>query len=296
MHLISILDFEDRIGRIVERSIELKSTEHNEDLRGKSLAMIFEKKSTRTRVSFEVAMTQLGGHALFLSSEQMQIGRGETIEDTARVLSRFVDGIVYRAYSHELMKKLAENSSVPVINALDDLEHPCQIIADLVTIKEKKRELKGLKLAYVGDGNNVCNSLMLACPIVGMDISVGCPKGCEPSMLSVSEKLAKKYGTSVTIFEDPKRAVENADVIYTDVWISMGMEKGDRETIFKPYQVNRELAGYAKEDYIFMHCLPAHRGLEVTGEIIDDPKHSVVFDEAENRLHVQKTILLELLK
>jgi ornithine carbamoyltransferase len=247
-------------------------------------------------VSFEVAMTQLGGHALYLSPEQMQLGRGETVEDTARVLSRFVDGIMYRAYSHEMMVKLASSSSVPVINALDDVEHPCQIVADLMTIKERKGKLKGLKLAYVGDGNNVCNSLILGAPIVGMNVAVGCPKDYEPSMLERARDLAGKYGTRVEVFEDPAKAVEGADAVYTDVWVSMGMEKEReaRERTFMPYQVNDALVRNAKKDFVFLHCLPAHRGLEVASEVIDGD-HSVVFDEAENRLHAQKAILLELL-
>ncbi len=297
MHLLSILDVEDKLEELVDKGIAIKGRRYSEELKGKSLAMIFEKSSTRTRVSFEVAMTQLGGHALYLSPDQMQLGRGETVEDTAKVLSRFVDGIVYRAFSHEMMVKLASNSTVPVINALDDLEHPCQIVADLMTIKEKKGKLKGLKLAYVGDGNNVCNSLLLAAPIVGMDIAVGCPKGYEPGMLEKARELAKEREHSkVEVFEDPKKAIEGADVIYTDVWVSMGMEeeKGEREKLFMPYQVNNALVKNAKEDFIFLHCLPAHRGLEVAHEVIDG-EHSVVFDEAENRLHAQKAILLELM-
>jgi len=297
MHLLSILDIEDRLGGLVDKAIELKPIRYSEELKGKSLAMIFEKSSTRTRVSFEVAMTQLGGHALHLSADQLQLGRGESVEDTAKVLSRFVDAIMYRAYSHEMMVKLASSSTVPVINALDDMEHPCQIVADLMTIKEKKGRLKGLKLAYLGDGNNVCNSLILAAPIAGMDIAVGCPEGYEPTMLEKSRELAKKYGTSVEVFNDPVKAAESADVIYTDVWVSMGMEKEreEREKLFLPYQVNSALVQNAKDDFIFLHCLPAHRGLEVTSEVIDG-EHSVVFDEAENRLHAQKAILLELLR
>jgi ornithine carbamoyltransferase len=296
MHLLSILDIEDRLGEIIDRGIALKGRRYSEELKGKSLAMIFEKSSTRTRVSFEVAMTQLGGHALYMSPDQMQLGRGETVEDTAKVLSRFVDGIMYRAYSHEMMAKLAANSSVPVINALDDIEHPCQIVADLMTIKEKKGRLKGLKIAYVGDGNNVCNSIILAAPIVGMDAAVGCPRGYEPSMLDKAKELAVKYGTKVEVFEDPEKAVEGADAIYTDVWVSMGMEKEReaRERLFMPYQVNNALVRNAKKDFLFLHCLPAHRGLEVASEVIDG-EHSVVFDEAENRLHAQKAILLGLL-
>jgi ornithine carbamoyltransferase len=291
------MDIEDRLEGLVDRAIELKHTRYSEELKGKSLAMIFEKSSTRTRVSFEVAMTQLGGHALYLSPDQLQLGRGETVEDTAKVLSRFVDAIMYRAYSHEAMVKLASNSTVPVINALDDIEHPCQIVADLMTIKERKGRLKGLKLAYLGDGNNVCNSLILAAPIAGMDMAVGCPEGYEPIMLKKSRELAKRYRTSVEVFKDPMKAVENADIIYTDVWVSMGMEKEreEREKLFLPYQVNSALVKNAKDDFIFLHCLPAHRGLEVASEVIDG-EHSVVFDEAENRLHAQKAILLELLR
>lgn len=296
MHLLSIMDIEYRLGEIIDRGIALKGRRYSEELKGKSLAMIFEKSSTRTRVSFEVAMTQLGGHALYMSPDQMQLGRGETVEDTAKVLSRFVDGIMYRAYSHEMMAKLAADSSVPVINALDDIEHPCQIVADLMTIKEKKGRLKGLKIAYVGDGNNVCNSIILAAPIVGMDAAVGCPRGYEPSMLEKARELAVKYGTKVEVFEDPEKAVEDADAVYTDVWVSMGMEKEReaRERLFMLYQVNSALVRNAKNDFLFLHCLPAHRGLEVASEVIDG-EHSVVFDEAENRLHAQKAILLELL-
>lgn len=296
MHLLSIMDMEDRLEGLIDHGIALKGSKYSEELKGKSLAMIFEKSSTRTRVSFEVAMTQLGGHALYMSPEQMQLGRGETVEDTAKVLSRFVDGIMYRAYSHEMMAKLAANSSVPVINALDDVEHPCQIVADLMTIKEKKGRLRGLKIAYVGDGNNVCNSIILAAPIVGMDAAVGCPRGYEPSMLEKAKELAGKYGTKMEVFEDPKKAVEGADAVYTDVWVSMGMEKEreTRERLFMPYQVNNALVRSAKKDFLFLHCLPAHRGLEVASEVIDGD-HSVVFDEAENRLHAQKAILLELL-
>ena len=293
MHLLSMLDVRDDLDDLIDRGIEIKKTKYSEELKGMSLAMIFEKSSTRTRVSFEVAMTQLGGHALYLSPQQLQIGRGETIDDTAKVLSRFVDGIMYRSFSHETMQKLAENSDVPVINALDDIEHPCQIIADLMTIKEKKGDLRGLKLAYVGDGNNVCNSLILGCQMVGMDISVGCPEGFEPSML----EKARELGGNIEVFSDPAEAVRGANVIYTDVWISMGMEgeREKREKIFMDYQVNEALVKNAKSDYMFMHCLPAHRGYEVSSGVMDDPVHSVVFDEAENRLHAQKAILVELL-
>ncbi len=303
--LISIVDIKEELPEIIDLALEMKrrqkmgEREMQQVLKNRSLAMIFEKPSTRTRVSFEVAMTQLGGHALYLSPRDMQLGRGETIADTAKVLSRYVDAIVYRAYKHEMMMELAENATVPVINALDDLEHPCQIVADLMTIKEKKGELAGLKLAYVGDGNNVANSLMLGAAIMGMDFYIACPEGYEPNkdLTGLAKKIANETGAKVVITHDPVEAVKNADVVYTDVWVSMGdeAEKEKRMKIFKPYQVNEELVKNAKSNYIFMHCLPAHRGLEVTAEVIDS-RNSVVFDEAENRLHAQKAILARIIK
>ena len=300
--VISILDVEKDLMALLEFSQSLKNRslagEISEPLKGKSLAMIFEKPSTRTRVSFEVAMTELGGHALYLSTTDLQLGRGETIADTARVLSRYVDGIAYRAFRHQDMLELARHSTVPVINALDDLEHPCQILADLLTIKERKSELKGLKVAYVGDGNNVCNSLMLGCAILGMRISVGCPEGYEPDggMTKSAKDRALKTGGAIEIIDDPLAAVKGADVVYTDVWVSMGAEKQKRkrEKVFRGYQVNANLVSEAKGDCIVMHCLPAHRGLEITDEVIDGP-HSVVYDQAENRLHAQKAVLVQLL-
>ncbi len=301
--LISIVDIKDELEEIIDLGLEMKRrqrmVEVYEPLKDKSMAMIFEKPSTRTRVSFEVAMTQLGGHALYLSPRDMQLGRGETIADTARVLSRYVDAIVYRAYKHENVVELAENASVPVINALDDLEHPCQIVADLMTIKEKKGGFRGLKLAYVGDGNNVAHSLMLGAAIVGMNFYIACPEGYEPKKDIVGEarKIANETGAKIVITHDPVEAVKDADVIYTDVWVSMGdeAEKEIRLKVFKPYQVNEELVRHAKSNYIFMHCLPAHRGYEVTDDVIDS-RNSVVFDEAENRLHAQKAILVRLIK
>jgi len=301
--LISIVDIKDELKEIIELGIELKMKQRMgeifEPLKNKSMAMIFEKPSTRTRVSFEVAMTQLGGHALYLSPRDMQLGRGETIADTAKVLSRYVDIIIYRAYKHVMMLELARNATVPVINALDDVEHPCQIVADLMTIREKKGEFRGLKLAYVGDGNNVANSLMLGSAIVGMDFYIACPKGYEPpeNIGGMARRIANETGSKVVITHDPVEAVKNADVVYTDVWVSMGdeAEKEARMKAFQSYQVNEELVKHAKPDYIFMHCLPAHRGYEVTDEVIDS-RNSVVFDEAENRLHAQKAIILRLLK
>ncbi len=301
--LISIVDIKDELEEIIDLGLEMKRrhrmVEVYEPLKDKSMAMIFEKPSTRTRVSFEVAMTQLGGHALYLSPRDMQLGRGETIADTAKVLSRYVDAIVYRAYKHEMVVELAENATVPVINALDDLEHPCQIVADLMTIKEKKGALRGLKLAYVGDGNNVAHSLMLGAAIVGMDFYIACPEGYEPrkEIIGEARKIANETGAKIVITHDPIEAVKDADVVYTDVWVSMGdeEEKEIRLKVFKPYQVNEELVRHAKSNYIFMHCLPAHRGYEVTDEVIDS-RSSVVFDQAENRLHAQKAILVRLIK
>src|SRR4030043_2012071 len=261
-------------------------------LKGKTLAMIFEKPSTRTRVSFEVGMWQLGGYALYLSASDLQLGRGETIADTAQTLSRYVNGIMARVFAHQTILDLIKYSKVPVINGLSDFTHPCQGLADLFTIYEKKGRLEGLKLAYVGDGNNVAHSLIDGCSSVGMNIVLACPKGYEPDSKVVAQgkKEARKNGSEVRVTDNPKEAVKGADIIYTDVWASMGKEKehAEREKILKPYQVNSKLVKGAKEDYIFMHCLPAHRGEEVTDEVADS-KNSVIFDQAENRLHTQKT-------
>lgn len=301
--LISMLDVKDNIHEILDLAMKLKEEKKKgmigEPLKNKSLGMIFEKPSTRTRVSFEVGMTQLGGHALYLSPRDLQMGRGETIADTARVLSRFVDAIMYRAFSNNMMRELALNATVPVINGLDDKEHPCQILADLLTIKEHKGDFKGLKLVYVGDGNNVCNSLMLGSAMVGMDFVAAAPEGYEPDAeLTVKAKeIAEENGSTVEIMHDPMEAVRGADVIYTDVWVSMGEEeeKAKKEKLFRPYQVNKELVDAAKDDCIVMHCLPAHRGYEITDEVVDGP-HSVVFDEAENRLHAQKAVMMTLMQ
>jgi len=300
--LLSMLDVREDLVGLLEFATNLKNRtkagEPYEPLRGRSLAMIFEKASTRTRVSFEVGMTQLGGHALFLSPDDLQIGRGETIADTARVLSRYVDGIVYRAFKNENVRELAKHATVPVINGLDDREHPCQIITDLFTIQEHKGALPGKRLAYVGDGNNVCNSLLLGCAIAGMHVSAGVPKGYEPdaSLLAAAKRIGKETGAKIAVVHDPFDAVERTDVVYTDVWVSMGMEKEreERERTFLPFQVNGKLVKAAGKDAIVMHCLPAHRGLEITDDVIDGPQ-SVVFDQAENRLHAQKAILARFL-
>ncbi len=263
-------------------------------LKGKTLAMIFEKPSTRTRVSFEVGMWQLGGYALYLSSNDLQLGRGETIGDTAQVLSRYVNGIMARVFAHQTILDLIRYSRVPVINGLSDFSHPCQGLADLFTVYEKKGRFEGLKLAYVGDGNNVAHSLLYGSTKMGMNITLGCPEGYEPDrkVVEQAKEEAKRTGCAVEILRDPKEAVHGADVIYTDVWASMGKEKEREERVkaLRPYQVNAQLVKGAKEDYIFMHCLPAHRGEEVTDEVADS-RNSVIFDQAENRMHTQKAIM-----
>jgi len=302
-HLLSMQDLTSKeIEAILDLSGELKQKlrkgEPHQLLYGKTLGMLFAKPSTRTRVSFETAMTQLGGHAIYMSLNDLQLGRSETIADTARTLSGYVDAVMARLFKHEDIVELARFSKVPVINGLTDTHHPCQTLADLMTIREKKGKLKGLKLAWVGDGNNVCNSLMLGCTLVGMNVSVSCPRGYEPSVdiVAQAKKNAAKTGAKVEISNDPKKAVTGADVIYTDVWTSMGQEKEreQRLTDFQGYQVNVELLKHAKKDVIFMHCLPAHRGEEVADAVIDGP-HSVVWDQSENRMHAQKGILVVLM-
>lgn len=300
--IVSVMDMKDDFSQFIFQGIELKERfkkgEVNNSLLGKTLAMIFEKPSTRTRVSFETGMTQLGGHAIYLSPRDMQLGRGETVADTARVLSRMVDAILYRAFDHKNVLELAKYSTVSVINGLDDEEHPTQMVADFMTIWEKKGKFKGLKFAYVGDGNNTLNSLLLSAALVGMDIHAATPEGFEPKRHYVDEakKLARKSGSEIVITNDPDEAVKNADVIYTDVWVSMGEESEaeEKEKKFGKYQVNSKLVKLAKKDFIFMHCLPAHRGKEVTDEVADSP-NSVIFDEAENRLHAEKIILLKVI-
>lgn len=267
-------------------------------LEGKTLAMIFEKPSTRTRVSYETGMYQLGGHALFLNRNDIQIGNGETIGDTAQVLSRFVDGIMIRTFEHQTLVELADHATIPVINGLTNDFHPSQVLADLMTIYEKKGGFEGRKLAYIGDGNNMAHSLLMGCAIMGMDCSIGVPAGYEadPDILKRVYQIADQSGATIEQTNDPKIAAEDADIIYTDVWTSMGFEaeEADRLERFTGYQVNAELVKHAKSDFSFFHCLPAKRGEEMTAEIIDGP-HSVVFDEAENRLHAQKAIMAVLM-
>lgn len=269
-------------------------------LKNKTMLMIFEKPSLRTRVSFEVAMTQLGGHAIYLDAKDAPLGKKETIEDTAKVSSRYVDIIMARLFSQDMMEKLAKNSKVPVINGLTDVSHPCQILSDLFTIHEKKKKFKGLKLCYVGDGNNnVTHSLLLGCSAAGIDISIGCPKKFEPLswVIDFAQKNAKESGSKIDILHDAKKVALNADIVYTDSWMSYHIPKeqeAGRVNAFKPFQVNKELMKYAKKDAIFMNCLPAMRGYEQTADVIDG-KQSIVFEQAENRLHMQKAIILKLM-
>ena len=271
-----------------------KNGEPHQYLKGKTLVMIFSKASTRTRVSFETGFFQLGGHPIYLNDSSSQVGRGEPVRDTARVLSRFADGIMIRTFSHDAVKELAEYASIPVINGLTDLEHPCQALTDLFTIMEHKEVLKGRKLVYVGDGNNMTNSLMVACAKVGMNMVCACPKGYQPDLEIFREACeeAKKTGCTIEIEEDLFKAAKGADVLYTDVWASMGQEgeQSIRKEALGDYQINKELLKVARPDAIVLHCLPAHRGEEITDDVIEGPQ-SVVFDQAENRLHVQKAIM-----
>ncbi|BAL81093.1 ornithine carbamoyltransferase [Caldisericum exile] len=263
-------------------------------LDGKTIAVLFEKPSTRTRISFAVAIHELGAFPLILETSNLQLVRGETVPDTAKVMGRMVQGIVARVFAQKTLEELAEFSGVPVINALSDFSHPCQALGDFLTIKEKKGKLQGIKLTYLGDGNNVANSLLIGGSILGLDVSLGCPKGFEPAkeVIDMALHFAKKSGSKIEITNDPAEAAKNADVLYTDVWASMGQEAehDKRVAIMKPYQINSSILSHAKEDAIVMHCLPAHRGEEITDEVLDGP-HSVVFDQAENRLHIQKAIL-----
>lgn len=303
-HLLCLNDWtSDEITNVLDLADKLKyenknGIRHDHHLRGKTLGMIFSKSSTRTRVSFEVGMHQLGGYALFLSSADIQLGRGETVHDTAKTLSRYLDGIMIRTFLQKDVEDLAAYGSIPIINGLTDDLHPCQILADLMTIREKKGCLKGLKLAYIGDGNNVAHSLMIGCAKTGIDICVASPEGytCSDKYKALAMEVSKKTGCTVQITTDPVEAVQCADVVYTDTWISMGMEteKEKRIKLFSPYQVNQQLFSKAKPDAIFMHCLPAYRGFEVTEEIIDGSA-SVVFDEAENRMHAQKAVMVTLM-
>lgn len=299
--IISVLDMKDDFEQILASAMRMKKEPKKgkkEPLAGKVLGMVFEKPSLRTRVSFEVGMAQLGGKALYIGPDEVNIGKRESVSDVAKVLSRYVSAIMYRAFSNQIMRELAQHASVPVINGLDDMEHPCQCAADLLTVMEKKGKLKGLQMVYVGDGNNVCNSLLLGCALTGMHMRAATPKDFRPNadIVAKAQEIAKKTGSKIELLSNPFQACEAADVIYTDTWVSMGQEseKEQREKLFLPYQVNDKLAENANKDWIFLHCLPAHRGLEVSAEVMDSP-HSVVFDQAENRMHAQKAILVAVL-
>ena len=271
------------------KQFKAKGTTH-QPLKGKSLGMIFNKNSTRTRISFEVGMYELGGHSLFLTPDQMQLGRGETIADSARVLSRYLDGILIRTFDFKEVEELAKHASIPVINGLTDLNHPIQILSDLFTIHEKLGHLDEIKIAYVGDGNNVAYSWITAATMFDLKLSVGCPDSCKPEL-----PKGVTIPDSVEITEDPIVAVRDANVIYTDVWTSMGQEEApEKISLLKPYQINQSLVDAAKKDVLVMHCLPAHREMEITSEVLEG-KHSIVFDQAENRLHLQKALLKTLL-
>lgn len=301
-NLISVIDMKSEWNDLVDLAIKFKKERGktaDAPLAGKTLAMMFEKPSTRTRTSFDIAITELGGHALYLDVTKMQMGHGETVEDTARVLSRFVHGIMYRAFDYKMMDRLGECATVPVISGLDDLEHPCQALADMVTIKERFGSLRGRRLVYLGDGNNVCNSLLYASAIVGMDMVACCPATRMPNaeIMLGAANIAAENGSRIIASHEPVEAVRGADVLYTDTWISMGDDTPVENAmkIFAKYQINDELLSLANPDCIVMHCLPAHRGQEITDGVIEGP-HSAVFDQAENRLHAQKAVLYALMK
>lgn len=298
--LLSIYDLEpadfEKIWKNAARLKKLlKQGKEHASLKGKTLGMIFDKSSTRTRISFEVGMYQLGGIALFLNSRDTQIGRGETIADSARMMSRYLNGIMIRTFAQKSVEEFARYATIPVINGLTDLLHPCQILSDLFTIKEKKGTYEKLKIAYIGDGNNIANSWMEAAARLPVQLALACPHGYGPDK-KIMTKCARDAREGIALYSDPRDAAHNADVLYTDVWTSMGQEAeaGERKKIFRNYQINKSLLARAKKDAIVMHCLPAHRGEEIAADVIDGPQ-SVVIDEAENRLHVQKAILEMLL-
>ena len=298
LHDITREQLEDLLKLALKLKSETKNGIEHHLLKGKTLGMIFTKSSTRTRVSFEVGMVQLGGYPLFLSSNDIQLGRGETIYDTAKVLERMLDGIMIRTFDHKDVLDLAKHADIPVINALTDLLHPCQVLADLQTVYEHKGKLEGLKFAYIGDGNNMAHSIMYGCAKAGLDCAIATPEDyqCDQNVVENAKEDFKAGGSQLILTQDPIEAIKDADVVYTDTWVSMGMEeeKAERQRVFMPYQVNKELFAHAKDDAIFMHCLPAYRGFEVTEDVIDGP-NSVIFDEAENRLHAQKAVLATLM-
>lgn len=292
--LLSVVDLKtEEIQQIFSLTKKLKK-KNKKLLKGKTLGMIFEKSSTRTRVSFEAGMFQLGGNALFLNKNDIQLGRGETIQDTAKVLSSYLDGILIRAYSHEDVVELAGYSSIPVINGLTDLFHPCQALSDFFTIGEYKKKFKDIKLGFIGDGNNVAHSLLLMAALLGTNITIASPEGyfIDSKIKEMAQDLAEKSKAEIIITTEPEEAAKNADILYTDVWVSMGQENESKEKLklFKDYKIDSQMLSLSRDDVIVMHCLPAHRGEEITDEVING-KHSVIFNEAENRLHTQKAIL-----
>ena len=294
VHEIAAGDVTALLDRADRLKAERRTTTAKRPLTGKTLGLLFEKASTRTRVSFDAAMNQLGGDSLFLSLQDLQLKRGETVGDTARVLSLYLDALVIRTFGHDLLKEWAAVAAIPIINGLTDLHHPCQALGDLMTIRERFGTLKGVTLAYIGDGNNVAHSLIEAAAQTGIGIRLACPKGFEPDPLIVeaSRIVAKQTGGTIEILREPAAAAKDADVLYTDVWISMGQEKQAKTKLkkFKPYQVNEKLLSVARPSAVVMHCLPAHRGMEISSEVMDG-KQSVIWDQAENRLHIQKAIL-----
>ena len=297
-NLLSALDAQNHLWKIMEVAEKFKKGQGPEKpLKDKSLAMVFEKASTRTRISFEVGMYQLGGHPLYLSASDLQLGRGEIIPDTSRAMSRYVDGIMIRAREHQDVMEFARYADIPVINGLTNLEHPCQAFTDIFTIQERKKTLN-LQMTFLGDGNNVCNSLLLATAMVGMNFTVACPEGYQPdkNILKEAHKIAQKSGSVIKVTSDVTEAVTGADVLYTDVWVSMGDEKEEAQRIsdMKDYQVNQDILDKANKNAMVLHCLPAIRGQEITEEVLNGPQ-SAVWDQAENRLHVQKAILYLLL-
>lgn len=301
MHLMQVADLSAaHIKALLAKASAMKANpaDHIESrpLAGKTIGLVFEKASTRTRISFEVAMTQLGGHSLVLGSEGSQMTRGESVADTAKVLSRYLDGLVIRTFGQDILEEWASHATIPVINGLTDLHHPCQALADLLTIQERAGHLNGIKVAYIGDGNNVAHSLIEASVRMGMTLSLACPPGYGPDQAIVKAAGVGPHTGTIECVTDPMIAVKDADFIYTDVWTSMGFEgeQGTRTTAFSGYQVNAELVAAAKPGALVMHCLPAHRGEEITSDVVDGPQ-SIVLDQAENRLHVQKAILLHLL-
>jgi ornithine carbamoyltransferase len=300
--LISIQDLScDDVSQLINLTAQLKEYKgrSSDYLAGKNIGLLFQKPSNRTRVSFEVGISQLGGNCIYLGPKEINLGVRESTTDVSRTLSRYLDGIVARTHTHQDIVKLTKSADIPVINGLSDVYHPCQGLTDIFSIKERFGELKGLTVAYVGDGNNVCHSLLLACAKTGVNMNIATPQGYLPEaqIIKSAEESAKETGATITLSNSPKDAVKGANAIYADVWVSMGQEEESQKRLadFKEYQINEELVKSADKDYIFMHCLPAHRGQEVTAGIIDDKEHSIIFDQAENRLHTQKAIMIFLI-